>query len=116
MRIRRFGVADRARGGRVPPGSAPPVAYLDRLADGRAGVIDDERLGVALEALLEEQRRRGSAADEALASGALIFITSAPGGRIEVRLGWLGDWRGENVRGHGMALGSLALADVVRGA
>jgi hypothetical protein len=114
VRIRRFSAGAGGRSRAPTNHAAPPVAYVDRLADGRAGVIDDERLGVALEALLEEQRRRGSAVDEALANGALIFVTTATGGRVEVRLGWLDDWRGERVRqGRGMALGFLALADVV---
>jgi hypothetical protein len=99
----------------VAPGAAP-LAYVDRRADGRAGGIDDERLGAALESLLAERRRRGLPVEEALANGAIIVVTSAPGGRVKARLGWVDGWDGENARGRGISLGVLELADLVRAA
>jgi hypothetical protein len=115
VRFRRFSADANGRSRASAPGAARLLAYVDALADSRAGVIDDERLGAALEALLAEHRARGSEVDDMIAAGATIFITSAGNGRVEVRVGRVDDWRGENVRGHGVALGFLELADVARG-
>jgi hypothetical protein len=74
--------------------------------------VDERRLAQALEALLEEHRRRGSPAEEFMAHGATVIITRATRGRVAARLGWLNDWPGPTVCGGRMWLGYMALADI----
>jgi hypothetical protein len=100
--VRRVSTVNRRR---ISP--AGLVAYVDRLA-APDGELDEQRLAEALEALLEDHRRRGSPAEGLIARGAAIFLTPAGHGRVEVRLGWLDGWPAERVRGHGMRLGFIS--------
>jgi hypothetical protein len=84
------------------------VAYVDA----RMAELDRHRLADAVDALLIDHRRRGSAAEALLARGAWIVVKPASRGRIEVRLGWLDEWPAQKVHGHGMTLGFLALAEL----
>ena len=74
--------------------------------------MDEQRLAEAVDALLEEHRRRGSPAEALIARGARVIVKPASRSRVEVRLGWMDHWPAQNVHGHGMTLGFLALDEL----
>jgi hypothetical protein len=84
------------------------VAYVDA----RVAELDQNLLADAVDALLADHRRRGSPAEALVARGARIVIKPASRGRVEVRLGWIDEWPAQNVHGHGMTLGFLALEEL----